>query len=187
MVCNLLEVSGAGVAGAANSLNTTAGRTNVLWWHNTVAGERHQFAYTLTTNTSHTNYSVKFCSESSLCLKQDVFNADGTQIGAWAALYGVGWKGNHSGRNPSFPPNYSGIRSTIATWADTWFVDEQTLEAGGVGNGDYRPASGSALRGKIATAADVVIPYDLDGRAFRAGSAAGVYSSTGPGTRRWSY
>jgi hypothetical protein len=149
-------------------------------------GERTNVAYQTSVSVPRRNFSLLYNAFEYFATKHDVFSTNGAYIGGWSCLYGVGWRGNNSERaSSSFAPNYFGLRSTLETAPG--YVDDNSLTTAGTGNGDYHPTGASALRGKVASAADVVIPWDLEGRAYRAGSAAGAYSGAGPGTRRWSY
>lgn len=185
VVCNILERS-AGSQTVLSLWSNTTPNTNVLVWHTTIAGERLNIGYndTGTSAVARSNYSAKFNAAYRICTKHDVFTTgNAARVGAWSVLYGVGWVGNHSeSADASFPhedgTGYRGMRGTHATAAG--YVDDNS-GASGTGNGDYTPDTGSVLIGKIATAADVVIPWDINGVAFAAGGCAGAITLASSG------
>lgn len=172
-VCNVFEDT----AGASNTFSVydsgTTAADNVILWHNTVAGERTNVAYQTSNSVARRNFSIKYNSFEYFATKHDVVATNGSYIGGWSVLYGVGCPGNNSARNTDdFKPNYFGIRSTLKTAEG--YVDDKSLKTAGTGNGDYTPDAGSVLLDKIATAADVVIPWDINGVAYDAGGCAGA-------------
>lgn len=179
VVCNLLEDT-AGTTYTAGFWPDTsvASNTNFVCWHNTIAGERVNIGYNEGASAvTRSLYSVKFNAMQRLATKHDVFKTDGTRIGAWSVLYGVGWVGNHQEyTGTDFIPNYAGIRGTRNAAAG---YTSDLSGAAGVGGGDYTPDTGSVLISKIATAADVVIPWDINGVAYAAGGCAGAITLAG--------
>lgn len=206
MVCNVLE----GYVDSSQQMIATTAKGdrssfNQLVWHNTVAGDRHLIGYNcgdtiyaLHNNRTHVNYSYKFNSDQWLATKHDVFAGEALDlddasiyIGGWSVLYGVGSQGNNSEYTPdNFAPWWLGFKGTRATAAG--YVNDQSLTTAGSGSGNYHPTEASVLVGKIQRAADIVIPYDIEGTAYAVGGAAGAYAEppappAGSGYRFWTY
>ena len=199
-VCNVLE----GVVDSHQQIVSIASkcqwdRNNLLYWHNTVAGNRSLIGYNAedtipkSGDLKISHISIKYNSDQWEPTKHDVFAMNGLLISGWSVLYGVGWVGNNSEERPDqFDPNFHGIGCTRATVAG--YTDDQSLTTGGVGDGDYHPATGSVLIGKIKSARDVLIPWDIEGNAYTAGGYAGAFTATTSppepsigGYRFWTY
>jgi hypothetical protein len=178
IICNIIErTAGTQVAVSIWSDSNTTSNKNILIWHNTIAGERANVGYNEGTSAvTRTHYSVKYNSFEEFDTKHDVFKTDGTRTGAWSVTYGIGAIGNHAD-NELFPPYEYGIRGTSN--AASGYVDDQSVIGGGAGGGDYTPDAGSVLIDKIASAADVVIPWDINGLAYAAGGCAGAITLSG--------
>lgn len=177
IVCNLWEdTGGTNPTQSIYDDGNTQPSDNIILWHNTVAGERSNIGYGETANVARSNFSLKFNAFFRVATKHDVFASNGTFIGAWSVLYGVGWVGNHNeSSDANFLPNYFGIRGTRN--AAPGYAADQSQTTSGSGGGNYHPAGlSSVLRSKIPDAAGVVIPWDLDGVPYVAGSPAGAYS-----------
>lgn len=181
-VCNVFERITSTTTELCNTEGDNArSSTNKLYWHNTFAGERHLVGYNHgASERTHSNYSYRYNSDQWLATKHDVFATNGARVGGWSVLYGVGWRGNNSEESPDqFEPNYDGIKGSRATVAG--YTNDNSLTDSGTGSGDYTPDTGSVLIGKIATAADVVIPWDINGVAYAAGGCAGAITLAGGG------
>lgn len=188
LVCNCCEaITGISTVSDSCGGGTLDPANNKILWHNTIAGQRTLVGYCDTGNYVRSNFSVKFNSCEFMATKHDVFATNGTYIKGWSVLYGVGWMGNNSEENPdNFYPNWGGINGTRTTAAG--YTDDQSLTTSGSGGGTYTTTVGSVLRGKIPSAASVVIPWDLAGVAYAAGGDAGAYThATGGGHRFWTY
>ena len=179
IVCNVIEKTGATSAAIEIFADSNAtNNTNVLLWHNTVAGERANIGYNEGASAvTRANFSLKYNSLDAFNTKHDVFKTDATRTGAWSVLYGVGFVGNQA-EGATFPANFFGIRDSVGA---VGYTNDNSLTDSGTGNGDYTPDTGSVLIGKIATSADVVIPWDINGVAYAAGGCAGAITLAGGG------
>jgi hypothetical protein len=188
------------IATGANQNNTarslwadyvTNNANNVIIFHNTTAGNRSNTGYNDKAPAStRYNWTCKFNADNWLPIKSDSFDdasypnpaIDPTRNLNWPFYYGALVEGNHEESitaDSLFPPKYRGVGSTTnspAGYANNQASTYSGVTGGGAGNGDYHPAPGSVLIGKIA-AARAVIPFDLYGTPIRndgTGSAGAV-------------
>lgn len=190
-ICNVVEWTGATDSSTPNvSLwadGDTSADTNVLMWHNTIAGGRANLGYNDSGAATRSNWSLKFNAIADIATKHDVFATNGAYVGAWSVLHGVGFRGNYVEddyfRN-QYPWRSFGIGSAFGTaLGSASYTDDNSASTGedGTPPSDYTPAAGSPLLNKIPSAADVVIPWDIAGTAYLSGGSAGAYSVGGGG------
>lgn len=179
---------------SADSSTSTMG--HVVFWNNTVAGERTNLFYNDTGVTAYlkSNVSVMFNAfggsptSGAYNIKSDTFGTpSGNRIGNWSELYGVDYVGNAESKTVGFNNAFVGLGSAstmdtagegnsnaaVCTMA---FTSDKSVTGTGVGNGDYTPGTGSALLNLIPSGYRV-LGWDLTGRAFdNAGrGTAGAY------------
>jgi hypothetical protein len=140
--------------------------TDALFWHNTGAGQRWNVLQNTAPNNTITGFSSKFSAHYYNAHKHDVFASDGTLIGWWWTMYGVGCMGVVSIKD-TFPPAYGGINfddnvSYASIWEDAQFNSGDTPDPNGAGDGDYTPVEDGPLADKI-PAGFAVLPYDING------------------------
>ncbi|WP_372830988.1 hypothetical protein [Pontibacterium sp.] len=147
---------------------------NVLIAHNTVTGERNNWAYNDEGATANVRENLWFVGNAvrSFNIKGDVFHhpvdgKSGGRIGNRAMMCGVNcWDNRYDGAASStFVQDYAGRNVEYVDQPDQVFgqmgyTDEQSSDVGGGGNGDYMPASGSPL---VSILADSFISYDQNG------------------------
>lgn len=209
LVCNVMEsIRSSSQQILAVSAKGNRSSFNQIVWHNTMVGDRTLVGYNCADSVvskgndwTHINYSYRFNSDYWFATKHDCFAGGlwqegdpdpGMYISGWSVLYAVGMAGNNSEEPRGyFHTSWPGFNGTIATTAG--YVSDQSLTNAGEGGGNYMPAPGSVLVGKIASAAEVVIPYDIDGTAYAEGGCAGAYAEpydpplSGSGYRFWTY
>ena len=124
--------------------------------------------------------------------KGDVFAGDGSRVGNWGFLYGVGCEGtftqyidsNSGGIGSSFAQAYPGLRSRMGTSAtarqDPLFTNHQgTTNSGstaiaGAGGGTYTLMPGSPAKAMLTSA---LLSHDLaGGQRLQTGDSAGAYA-----------
>ena len=149
-----------------------------IFWHNTSMGQRENWGYndTGTIATAHRNWSVLYNVNEDTATKHDDFGTgSGKRTGGWPVMYAVGWRHNHRQENPAlFPGEYEGL--DVSTGTPT-FTDDQSLNGGAAGGGDYTPASGSTLLGRIPTGERLMF-WDLRGNAIVDGGDLGAIQVT---------
>lgn len=169
---------------------------NVISWHNTIVGQRTNYAYNEVSADSSTPsrvdrryWSVRASVHDDMNIKGDLFVgsgyvANGSRVGSWPQEWGTGNAGNHFGEIAgigapgTFTHAFPGLRSiqpqSPTALAALAFVDRRSYDGSspGAGGGDYRfaPAAGSlALNGSP------MISHDLDGVARAVTDAPGAY------------
>lgn len=185
IVENLIERIGA--SGSPLIEISAAPITNVLVWHNTLAGDRLNTEGEVTggagTGTDHTfqlcSYRFNSVYYNGTHNPGDVHVSNGAIVGQWPySQFCVGWAGNNSEITPDAQLySFGGIGTTVATAAG--YVSDRSKQGTTAGGGDYHPAAGSILRSKVPSGA-AVIPYDKSGAAiFNDGTgSAGAYQQT---------
>lgn len=145
--------------------------TNVVIQCNTVVGQRSNLLYNDTTNISRDG-SVRFNVFSKFNTKTDVFAADGTAIGNWAAAYHVGYHSNayltaaSDGQSTFGAGHWIGevgeLGASLLPTPD--WTDDASADGSGLGGGDYTPGASSTLP----TIPAGLAPYghDLNGTAL---------------------
>lgn len=145
--------------------------TNIIMSHNTVAGQRCNLFYNDSGSSANIRNNI-WCTGNafrSYNIKSDLYStANGNRIGNWAMLNGVGYRDNvYDGtESASFTGDYDAVNVSYevakdSTFGQMGYVDEQSLDLGGAGNGDYTPDTGSVLTGH--TLINPFITYDLNG------------------------
>jgi len=183
--CNLFEILGtANPAGTSIFADgNTAASNNFLFIDNTVAGTRSNTGYN---DELPPALRINFYFNSNSCfwlpVKTDTFNqtaaSEGlnpTRIKNWSVYYGAGFLHNNSEDvtdNGSFAPAYFGIDGTRATAAG--YTSDKSGTGGG--NGNYVPAVGSTLIGRVPLA-DQAFTYDLAGNARGSTTAIGAFAA----------
>lgn len=190
------------ILGVSNDSNT-GNNTHIVIHNNTgagayVGGRCNLFYDEGATARTSKLHSVRGNCWTQLNTKGDVFVTDGTRIGNWAYLYGVGCQGewaqyidaNSGGLGTSFAQAYPGVGSSIGTTAITAtanmansnFTDFKAVTVaagpaytGGAGGGTYSITSSSApVKGIVSAAA---LSHDLLGNARSVtGDTAGAYA-----------
>lgn len=177
--------------------SATYGNTHVIQHHNTYIGWEVRGRVNLFYDEGATARSSKLMS----CIgniyvgvyhKGDVFQTDGTRIGNWAFLYGVGckfnaaqYRGNEALGGPQSQA-YPGIGTTLGT---TWNNASQTVAidfkfasyagttgspTAGAGGGTYTLLSDSPVKNMVTAP---IRPKTLDGVAVGSADNAGAYSA----------
>lgn len=168
-----------------NIVNTGAGSSKRCNWSYTDGA----------VNRTHDLWSVRGVISNQVNLKADLFSSDGTRIGNWSNLYGVGWRGVvcqfleanggslSSGGFRLFAPEYLGLGSQraaslddglnlgITDWRGLTRVAGATSD--GTGGGTYTLTGGSICRGRVAIAHR---SFDVTGAAVPAPDNAGLYA-----------
>lgn len=179
---------------SVSSDNSLANTSHVIMWHNTHAGfniyGRGNLFYDDTTGTlrTHKLHSMVGNIHVQVNTKSDVFKLDGTRVGAWSYMYGVGSRGefsryrdaNGGGLGTSFAQEYPGLNYSYGTTNtapgnDPLFTSYQAVTSGpvaGAGNGTYTIGALSPAK-SLVTASP--IPFDFAGSARSGTVAAGAY------------
>lgn len=158
---------------------------NILYWHNTVVGQRHNMAYnsTGTQKWDRLVWSVVNNSLDDNNTKHDDFApASSNRTGGWPVLYAVGDSGNFHGNvngigASGFAKDFAGVSSLEGAYATNYadYVDNQAWDgtSNGAGNGDYTPTTNSVL---VSLPTRWLLPFDLAGNVRTNGAdAAGAY------------
>lgn len=177
-----------------SSDNAIADTTHVIMWHNSFIGAwiygRMNAFYNDTTADprSHTLLSMRGNIYPVTATKHDEFFEDGTRIGGWSYLYGVGCYGelsmyiNVTSFPSDFVPRYYGTGPVLGNSESVPlsmdFADYQGVTVtptAGAGGGDYRIGLASAAAGAVTR---TCLRFDLDGNARSASAAsAGAYEA----------
>lgn len=193
IVQNIFEfTSTASAAALALSHDNKVGSTrHLILWHNTLAGVdgygRGNILYDETTGTARTHKVHSFVGNihDQINTKHDVFKLDGTRVGGWSYLYGVGCRGEFSryrdAGTGSFKQDYPGLGASIGTsntspGNDPLFTSPAHTTAGpvaGAGGGTYTLQAGSPADNLVT---DSPVPFDLAGNARSGTVAAGAYA-----------
>lgn len=192
LVQNVIEyTSTASNAGISLSADGAPNNTkHFICWHNTLAGfdvyGRGNILYDETAADPRTHELHSFVGNLHVQVntKHDVFMTDGTRIGGWSYLYGVGSRGEFSryrdAGSGSFAQEFAGqdsVTGTTNTGAglDPLFTAPAHTTSGpvaGAGGGDYTLQPGSPARGLVSASP---LPFDLTGAARTGLSAVGAY------------
>lgn len=175
-----------GVMSISASAGNGATTTNIIVWHNTFAGERHQWGYNSKASTTipKLNWGSKFNIFTEQGIKSDDFTGDGggdgNRTGNWPLTYNVGSVGNKS-LTSSFEGEFHGL---FAQWGPTHtyltpgFIDDNSKNTGSnTGSGDYRLLS-TSISIDSATTTDsmhMTLPYDLLGNPRYGSPDTGAY------------
>lgn len=166
---------------------------NVIYQYNTLIGAfiagRNNLFYDDTVGTARVNKFQSFRGNihGEINTKGDVFLTDGTHVGNWGYLYGVGEQGewsqyidaNSAGLGSSFAQVYPGLGASISASATTALMLQSKFTSyqgvtcvtpgsscatftAGAGGGDYSLTSGAGVK---ATVAKAMLPFDLAGTA----------------------
>lgn len=168
IVGNVMEkTAGTSAAVYIGGDTSTVNLNHILFWGNTVAGDRCNVGYNDTGSTAptRTNWSMRFNALRDWNNKDDTFpTANAARINSWPVGYGVSNQGNRY-ETSTFPGEYSGTNFELMGDDGIGYVDNASFTGTGTGNGDYTPSTGSVLRNLI-PANQVQIPYDLFGVQF---------------------
>lgn len=179
-------------SGNANGATTT----NFLSWHNTLVGERQQWAYNSSGTASYPklNWGSKFNILSEQGIKTDTFDAtsgtpvpSGNRVGNWPIRYAVGNIGNKS-MVRSFEGEFKGLFSQWGDptpYLDVGFVSDKSKNSGSnVGNGNYTLYATSSAADVATTTSNFyqVLPYDLLGNPRYGSPDSGPYEYQPPYT-----
>lgn len=158
-VCgNLVEKTGAGnvVMSIAAGTGTLE---NLLFGHNTVAGDRVNIGYNASGSVRFERRNFRQLGNSLRDWNHKGDNyapEDAARTGGWWVEYNVGSKHNHH-EISTFPGSADGQDHTEGA---PGYTNDQSTSGGGAGNGDYTPAVGSVLRNRMT---DRLMRYDLNG------------------------
>jgi len=178
-------VTGGGPAVGISSDGSTTTTNNVVFVHNTIAGNRCNLAYNDygTTATPQTNWIISYNLFEYFANKNDLFTSpsggqNGNRVGGWPIAMGVTSWGNSAIRG-SFAQEFLGVLSLTGTDASQippLFVNDQSGHVSGTGTGDYHLTAGAPGIGRVLAGASM-LPYDIDGVARKndGTGAAGAY------------
>lgn len=173
-----------------SSDSDTIDTSHLICWHNTFAGfdtyGRLNALYddTVGDPRSHKLHSFIGNVQVQINTKHDVFMSDGTRVGGWSYLYGVGQRGEFSryrdAGGGSWLQEYPGAGSVIGTsntgaGNDPLFTSPAHTTSGpvaGAGGGNYVLQGGSPARGLLTEAP---VAFDFAGAARSGTVAAGAY------------
>ncbi len=179
---------------AADSSSTDV--NNVLFWNNTVVGQRFNGAY----NDYNLN-GVGPVWRRNWSIKGNIFDnyntvtdidahggtPDGVRYGNHSITHGVSLGQNayleRTGTFGGFLPKFAGLNSVVGHSTDPQYVADNSILGSGTGNGDYHLTESSPALNLVA-ADQSLLPYDLDGVARRndGTGAAGAYEYVLPAT-----
>jgi len=171
--------------------NTTTAQ-QIVFWHNTVTGQRLNLCYNETTTVSYLKNNVSFMfnalaggtTAGGVNIKTDNFGTpNGNRVGNWAILYGVDCMANAEVNSIGFNQAYTGfgctgIMDNTGQASSSFgicrmsFAADNSVVGSGTGLGDYRPQAGTALRGRVPAS------YEMPGWDLR----GNPYSQNGNGT-----
>jgi hypothetical protein len=171
--------------------NTTTAQ-QIVFWHNTVTGQRLNLCYNETTTVSYLKNNVSFMfnalaggtAAGGVNIKTDNFGTpNGNRVGNWAILYGVDCMANAEVNSIGFNQAYTGfgctgIMDNTGQASSSFgicrmsFAADNSVVGSGTGLGDYRPQAGTALRGRVPAS------YEMPGWDLR----GNPYSQNGNGT-----
>jgi hypothetical protein len=143
--------------------------SQIVFWHNTITGQRLNLCYNDTGTISYLKNNVSFMfnalaggsSAGGVNIKTDNFGTpNGNRVGNWAILYGVDCMANAEVNTIGFCQAYNGLGCTGIMDATGQagsatgicrmsFAADNSVAGSGTGNGDYRPQAGTALRGRV--------------------------------------
>lgn len=173
--------------------NCAAPTNNILQWHNTYVGERHNGGYNDAGTTAylHRNWSEIGNVFTEWNNKDDTFTGtpNAARTGSWPVGYAVGHRGNHrrASADPEWMGEFFGIY-TVTGGAMGFVTNKGNNYNGsggdGLGGGDYHliPSGSGGTGGGLALLNSAVLPFDLDGtaRVLVNGDAGAFESQTAP-------
>lgn len=133
----------------ADSTTNNASEIHII--HNTVTGERLNYAYNETGTTSLTrlNWILRFNALRDKNIKDDTFGTpNANRIGGWMVGYGIGSVGNFY-EIQTFSGEYDGLNSVEIGDDGIEYVDNASFTGDASGFGDYTPGPSSILRNRI--------------------------------------
>lgn len=158
---NILEIKAITGAGPALALHQSTesplggGLEHFVVAHNTVVGQRCNWFYNDhgTVSAPITNVFLNGNSIWQHALKTDTFAvASGNRVGNWAQYYGCNFKNNRADsgglgilQGIAYGIDWDYVTSDALVYGEMGYVDEQSIDVGGAGNGDYTPDTGSTL------------------------------------------
>lgn len=194
LVQNILEYLSATSAAIVriSADDATGSTTHVVMHHNTIIGFNDRGRCNLFYDdgaTPRTNELMSLVGNIHCQLnhKGDVFISDGTRVGNWAFLYGVGCRGEFSmfvdaqgeGLGGSFAQAYPGLRAlpgTSTTRNDPLFVDYKgtvSNSVAGAGGGNYALNDNSPAKARL-FGKECVLRFDFTGQDRTLSTAAGA-------------
>lgn len=154
--------------------SSTPNINNLIFAHNTVAGERCNLFYNDQGTTANVRTNIFFRNNAleGMAIKSDTFGTqNGNRVGNWAMINGVSFSDNRyngDSRLFSFVQDYLGINcayvSNASTFAPLGFTNDAGKYGSGSGNGNYLPVGGSVL--KAQTLYKKYQSFDLNGVAL---------------------
>jgi hypothetical protein len=155
------------LAGANFFIGDDNQMTDVMVDHNTVAGAQCAFTYNKTGSSAVLYERCYFRNNSfdEYAIESDLFGTpDGGRVGNWAPMYGVGFSGNNDYGIITNGHEFPGLNHTEVDPAG--YTDDQSINGGDAGGGDYTPATGSALLSRVASGTSIM-GFDLFGEPVR--------------------
>lgn len=175
-------------SGGGGGIATTS---NVLFWHNTSAGERYQWGYNEsgTISARKLNWGTRFNIFTEWGEKTDTFTSDpnGIRVGNWALVHSVGNIGDKV-TTSSFQSDFHGFFTHFgptATYLTTDFINDNSKDTGSNdGNGTYTLIATSTAIDIATTTSNFyhTLPYDILGNPRYGSPDAGVYEYQPPYT-----
>ena len=163
---------------ADGTITTT---NNVLFFYNTIAGARCNYAYNDTAPVSgpfpQTNWFLKN-NILEYNNKDDTFGNNSNATGSWSVGYATGYNSNlfTTSSSDEWFGEFQGLwmkKGTSATPLEPDFVDDQSADGGDAGGGDYHLNGTSPV---YSFSHDVLLPFDIEGTARSIDTAIGAYS-----------
>lgn len=159
---------------------TTTTTSNVIIWHNTIAGARGNFAYNdieIGGPYAQDYWSVINNIFSNYNNKDDTFGSNSDATGGWPVGYSVGGTGNffRTSATDEWFGEFQGVganKGTAATPLEPLYVDDQSADGGNTSGGDYHLQETSPARDLVLRD---VLPFDLDGRARLPSGSTGAF------------
>ncbi len=199
IIQNLIERVGGDVTGTMELSSGNANgatTTNFLSWHNSLVGERQQWAYNSSGTASFPklNWGSKFNIFNEQGIKTDTFDSasgtpapSGNRVGNWPIRYAVGNIGNKS-MVRSFEGEFKGLFSQWGDptpYIDVGFVSDKSKNSGSnTGNGNYTLYATSSAADVATSTSNFyqVLPYDLLGNPRYGSPDSGPYEYQPPYT-----
>jgi hypothetical protein len=173
---------------------TAEAADHIVVWHNTVSGDRSNICYNDVGNVLLTNWSVKFNAFQNANIKSDVFGTNGTYVGNWSCLYGVGWEANRAYTTAGFGWEFGGRDCPSSKWPNITATSGQIIAAltfnadssafgNDGGNGDYLPVSPNDSISAVPSGRSVIHRYANGQSGSEAGAVPVPVPQSGGGTR----
>ncbi|MDP2593128.1 MAG: peptidoglycan-binding protein [bacterium] len=191
IVQNVFERVAGNDTGVMNLSTGTATTSNVVVWHNTFTGDRHQWGYNDegTKSTAKLNWGEKFNIFTEKGQKTDTYGLEpnGVRVGNWPLVNGVGYIGNKS-LTSSFECDFCGL---FAQWGPTGsyltsgFTNDKSKNTGSNdGDGDYTlTATSNSIDSATTTSSFYqLLPYDFLGNPIYGSPDSGAYEYQPPYT-----